>query len=76
MSATTETSAGAAAVQPFTIPVASETELEALRARITATRWPDPELVTDFSQGVQQAVMQELARYWATEYECTAARPG
>ena len=46
-----------------------ETELEALRARITATRWPDPELVTDFSQGVQQAVMQELARYWATEYD-------
>src|SRR6516165_3994704 len=38
MSATTETSAGAAAVQPFTIPVASEAELAALRARITATR--------------------------------------
>src|SRR6516225_10524081 len=69
MSATTETSADAAAVQPFTIPVASEAELETLRARITATRWPDPELVADFSQGVQQAVMQELARYWATEHD-------
>src|SRR6516225_4674019 len=72
MSATTETSADAAAVQPFTIPVASEAELEALRARITATRWPDPELVADFSQGVQQAVTQELARYWATEYGWTS----
>jgi pimeloyl-ACP methyl ester carboxylesterase len=34
-----------------------------------ATRWPDSELVDDFSQGVQQAVMQELARYWSTEYD-------
>jgi pimeloyl-ACP methyl ester carboxylesterase len=69
MSATPETSADTAAVRPFTIPVASEAELEALRARLTATRWPDPELVTDFSQGVQQAVMQELAHYWASEYD-------
>ena len=69
MSVTTEKSAGATAIRPFTIPVTPETELEALRARITATRWPDPELVADFSQGVQQAVTQELARYWATEYD-------
>jgi hypothetical protein len=55
MSGTTECSAGA--VRPITIPVTAEEELEALRARLTATRWPDPELVTDFSQGVQQAVM-------------------
>jgi hypothetical protein len=46
MSGTTECSAGA--VRPFTIPVTAEEELEALRARLTATRWPDPELVTDF----------------------------
>jgi pimeloyl-ACP methyl ester carboxylesterase len=56
-------------IRPFTVPVVPEKELEALRARITATRWPDPELVGDFSQGVQQTVMQELARYWATEYD-------
>jgi pimeloyl-ACP methyl ester carboxylesterase len=49
--------------------VSSEKEFEALRARIRDTRWPDPELVADFSQGVQQGVMQELARYWATEYD-------
>ena len=60
MSATTENPTGAAAIRPFTVPVTPENELEALRARITATRWPDPELVADFSQGVQQAVMREL----------------
>ena len=49
MSATTEKTAGATVIRPFTVPVTRETELEALRARITATRWPDPELVTDFS---------------------------
>jgi hypothetical protein len=38
--------------------------LDALRARITATRWPDQELVKDHSQGPKLAVMQELARYW------------
>ena len=78
MSATIETSTGTTAVRPFTIPVASAAELEALRARITATRWPDPELVTDFSQGVQQKVTRELARYWATEYDLhrCAARLG
>ncbi len=69
MSGTTDTSAGSTAIRPFTVPVTPETELEALRSRITATRWPDPELVSDFSQGVQQGVMQELARYWATEYD-------
>ena len=69
MSATTETSADTAAIRPFTIPVASEEELEALRARITATRWPDEEPVADHSQGPKLAVMQELARYWATEYD-------
>jgi hypothetical protein len=69
MSTTTEKPAGTTAIRPFTIPVTPETELEALRARITATRWPDPELVADHSQGVQQAVIQELARYWSTEYD-------
>src|ERR1700730_7285945 len=69
MSVTTENSAGATAVRPFTIPVTSEAELEALRARIRATRWPDKEVVADHSQGVQLAVIQELARYWATDYD-------
>jgi hypothetical protein len=69
MSATTENPAGTTAIRPFAIPVTPETELDGLRARIRATRWPDAELVTDFSQGVQQGVMQELARYWAAGYD-------
>ena len=55
-------------VRSFQIEIPDE-QIDDLRRRVAATRWPDPELVTDFSQGVQQAVMQELARYWATEYD-------
>jgi pimeloyl-ACP methyl ester carboxylesterase len=40
-----------------------------LRRRIAATRWPTKELVSDRSQGVQLATMQELARFWTTEYD-------
>jgi hypothetical protein len=69
LSGMTETSAGTTAIRPFTVPIVPDAELEDLRARIRATRWPDPELVDDHSQGVQLAVIQELARYWATEYD-------
>jgi pimeloyl-ACP methyl ester carboxylesterase len=69
MSGMTETSADATAIRPFTVPIISDAELADLRARIRATRWPDPELVADHSQGVQLPVIQELARYWATEYD-------
>ena len=68
MSDASEQSARTNAVRPFTIET-SETELEALRDRIAATRWPSKELVTDRSQGVQLATIQELARYWATDYD-------
>jgi pimeloyl-ACP methyl ester carboxylesterase len=68
MSVPTENSAGATAIRPFTIKV-PEAEIEALRARITATRWPDRELVADHSQGVQLATIQALARYWAADYD-------
>src|SRR5580698_7327732 len=44
-------------------------ELTALRRRINSTRWPDRETVTDESQGVPLATIQELARYWATDYD-------
>ena len=57
------------AVRDFpTINVPQE-ELDDLRQRILATRWPEKEPVTDFSQGVPLATMQKLARYWATEYD-------
>src|SRR5436305_4783421 len=60
--------ADATAIRPFTFE-ASESELEDLRARIAATRWPENETVEDFSQGVQLAFIQALARFWATEYD-------
>jgi pimeloyl-ACP methyl ester carboxylesterase len=57
-----------AAVRPFRIDVPEE-DLDDLRGRIEATRWPTKELVEDRSQGVQLATMQELARYWTTDYD-------
>ena len=68
MSGATETSM-ATPIRPFTVPVVPDTDIEDLRGRITATRWPDAELVGDFSQGVQESVMQDLTRYWATDYD-------
>ena len=60
----------AAANRPFALHIEiPEAELDDLRARIAATRWPEKETVEDQSQGVQLATMQELARYWATEYD-------
>jgi len=44
-------------------------ELTELHRRIEATRWPERETVDDDSQGVPLAVMQDLARYWATDYD-------
>jgi pimeloyl-ACP methyl ester carboxylesterase len=60
---------GATAIRPFTIPEVPEAELAALRVRIAATRWPDRETVTDYSQGVPLAMIQKLARHWATDYD-------
>jgi pimeloyl-ACP methyl ester carboxylesterase len=46
-----------------------EAELTELRRRVNATRWPERETVTDDSQGVPLALMQELARYWGSDYD-------
>ena len=64
MSVTSEKSA----IRPFTVET-SEQELQALRQRVAATRWPDRETVPDHSQGVQLDTIQELARYWASDYD-------
>jgi pimeloyl-ACP methyl ester carboxylesterase len=63
--ATTERATG---VRPFHYEIRQE-QLDDLRRRIEATRWPSRELVEDRSQGVQLATMQELARYWTTDYD-------
>jgi pimeloyl-ACP methyl ester carboxylesterase len=57
-----------ATIRPFSFEI-PEAELEDLRRRIAATRWPTKELVPDRSQGVQLATMQELAAYWASDYD-------
>src|SRR5215211_5240546 len=62
------TDTAASAIRPFRIAV-PEADLVDLRQRIAATRWPEPETVSDSSQGVPLAVIQELAGYWATEYD-------
>jgi pimeloyl-ACP methyl ester carboxylesterase len=65
MSSTAET---ASEIRPFQVDI-PEDELADLRRRITATRWPHGELVDDRSQGVQLVTIQELGRYWATDYD-------
>jgi pimeloyl-ACP methyl ester carboxylesterase len=56
------------AIRPFRIDV-PEQDLVDVRRRVLATRWPDRETVADQSQGLQLARLQELVRYWATEYD-------
>jgi pimeloyl-ACP methyl ester carboxylesterase len=58
----------ATGIRPFTFDVPEE-KLADLRRRIQATQWPEKETVSDQSQGVPLATMQELARYWADEYD-------
>jgi hypothetical protein len=57
-----------ATIRPFKVRF-PETELTDLRSRVNATRWPEVETVTDDSQGAPLAMMQDLARYWATDYD-------
>jgi pimeloyl-ACP methyl ester carboxylesterase len=65
----TDTTASAeSTVRPFRIEV-PQGELDELRRRVDATRWPTRELVTDRSQGVQLAAIQNLAQFWTTEYD-------
>jgi pimeloyl-ACP methyl ester carboxylesterase len=65
MTTTTETTGE---IRSFRVEV-PDAMLNDLRQRIAATRWPDQELVSDATQGVQLATMQALTRYWATEHD-------
>ena len=55
-------------VRPYQVSF-PEAELTELRRRVMATRWPERETVSDDSQGVPIATIQELARYWGTDYD-------
>jgi len=65
---TTRGTATEASIRPFQVSVSDE-QLDELRRRITATRWPRQELVADGSQGVQLGMLQALTRYWASDYD-------
>ena len=56
------------AIRPFKVQV-PQAAVDDLRRRIAATRWPDKETIADQSQGVQLAKLQELARYWGSNYD-------
>jgi hypothetical protein len=58
-------------IRPFEVHMPEE-DLADLQRRIAATRLPSEELVDDRSQGVQLATIQELARYWAADYDWRA----
>jgi pimeloyl-ACP methyl ester carboxylesterase len=69
------TAAGAAsaveadnAIRPFRVDIPEDALLD-LRRRVATTRWPERETVADDSQGVPLATLQQLARYWATDYD-------
>ena len=57
-----------AAIVPFHVGI-PQSAVDDLRKRLLATRWPDKETVPDQSQGVQLAKLQELVRYWSTNYD-------
>ena len=64
----TEKSADATEIRHFHVEIPEE-RIDDMRRRIEATRWPTKELVEDRSQGVQLEALQELARYWVTDYD-------
>ena len=66
--AQTVAAAGDDTIRPFHVNFPDDALVD-LRQRITATRWPEKETVTDASQGVQLATVQKLANYWQTDYD-------
>ena len=58
-------------IRPFTIEVGDDV-LDDLRRRLRATRWPEAEVVDDWSQGTPLAYLQEFCAYWADGYDWRA----
>jgi epoxide hydrolase len=67
MAPATADGGGEGAIRPFLVEIA-EDQIDDLRDRLRRTRWPEPETVADWSQGIPLAYVQELCRYWAEEY--------
>jgi pimeloyl-ACP methyl ester carboxylesterase len=65
MSTTVETTTE---IRPFQVEISDE-QIDDLRRRIEATRWPTRELVDDPSQGIQLATLKAIADYWTSEYD-------
>src|SRR5262249_41586109 len=65
---TLRSAAAGDAIRPFTVSIPQE-EITELRRRIAATRWPDPETVSDQSQGIQLDKLKPLVEYWGTGYD-------
>ncbi len=55
-------------IRPFELAI-PESELEDLRRRLKATRWPDAETPDDWSQGIPLSYMREVCAYWANDYD-------
>jgi pimeloyl-ACP methyl ester carboxylesterase len=64
----TASNTAADAIRPFQVHI-PQAALDDLRQRIASTRWPDKETVNDRSQGAPLADLQELVRYWGTDYD-------
>ncbi|MEU7778314.1 epoxide hydrolase family protein [Micromonospora parva] len=75
MAVKTKTRPGTTEIRPFSVDI-PQADLDDLKRRIKATRWPDKETVGDQSQGVQLATMQALARYWEKEYDWRKVEAG
>lgn len=56
------------AVVPLTIDV-PQTALDDLQTRLSLTRWPDKELVDDWSQGAPLSSVKALVSHWQTGYD-------
>jgi hypothetical protein len=65
---TTPTPAPSDLVRPFRVAI-SDSEIADLKQRLARTRWPDPETVPDWSQGVRVENAKSLVTYWEREYD-------
>jgi epoxide hydrolase len=56
------------AVTPFRVRIGDD-QLDELRRRLAAARWPEPATVSDWSQGVPVDWLRELCAYWQDGYD-------